>query len=55
MGEVERRASGRAEGLWWELHDIFGRENFVVAVVAAFIGYVLVERLRDGSRYRRKQ
>ena len=37
-------------------HDIFTRKSFLVAVVAALIGYVLVERLRDGPRYtRRKQ
>ena len=56
MGEMERTANGRDKGLLWDLHDIFTRKNFLVAVVAALIGYVLVERLRDGSRYaRRKQ
>ncbi len=56
MGEMERTASGRDKGLLWDLHDIFTRKNFLVAVVAALIGYVLVERLRDGGRYyRRKQ
>jgi hypothetical protein len=56
MGEMERTASGRDKGLLWDLHDIFTRNNFLVAVVAALIGYALVERLRDGPRYsRRKQ
>ena len=56
MGEFERSANGRNKGLLWDLHDIFTRENFIVAVAAALIGYVLVERLRDGRRYiRRKQ
>ena len=56
MGEMERTANGRDKGLLWDLHDIFTRKNFLVAVVAALIGYVLVERLRDGPRYtRRKQ
>jgi len=56
MGEMERIASGRDKCLLWDLHDIVTRKNFLVAVVAGLIGYVLVERLRDGSRYtRRKQ
>ncbi len=56
MGEMERTANGRDKGLLWDLHDIITRKSFLVAVVAALIGYVLVERLRDGSRYtRRKQ
>ncbi len=56
MGEMENTASGRNKGFLWDLHDIFTRENLLVAVVAALIGYVLVERLRDGTGYsRRKQ
>jgi hypothetical protein len=56
MGELERSANGRNKGLLWDLHDIFTRENFIVAVAAGLIGYVLVERLRDGRHYfRRKQ
>jgi hypothetical protein len=56
MGEMERTASGREKSLLWDLHDIFTKNNFIVAVVAGLIGYVLVERLRDGPRYtRRKQ
>jgi hypothetical protein len=51
MGEMERTANGRDKGLLWDLHDIITRKNFLVAVVAGLIGYVLVERLRDGSRY----
>ena len=55
MGEMERTANGRDKGLLWDLHDIFTRKNFLVAVVAALIGYVLVERLRDGPRYARSK
>jgi hypothetical protein len=56
MGEFERSANGRNKGLLWDLHDIFTGENFIVAVAAALIGYVLVERLRNGRRsIRRKQ
>jgi hypothetical protein len=52
MGEMERTAGGRDKGLLWELHDIFTGRNFFVAVVAALVGYALVERLRDGPRYK---
>ncbi len=55
MGEMERTANGRAKGWLWDLHDIFTRKNFLVAIVAALIGYVLVERLRGGSRYHRRE
>jgi len=55
MGEMESTAIGRDKGLLWDLHDIFTRKNFLVAIVAALIGYVLVERLRDGVRYERRK
>ena len=54
MGEMERTANGRAKGLFWDIHDIFTRKNFVVAVVDGLIGYLVVERLRDGARYTRR-
>jgi hypothetical protein len=52
MGEMERTANGREKGMLWDLRDIFTRKNFIVAVVAALIGYIVVERLRDGARRR---
>ena len=52
MGEMERTANGRDKGVLWDLNDIFTRRSFFVAVVAALVGYVLVERLRDGARYK---
>ena len=56
MGELERSAGGRNKGLVWDLQDIFTQKNFLVAIVAAFIAYVVVERLRDGGAFiRRKQ
>lgn len=55
MGEMERSAGGRDKGWLWDLHDIFTRKNFVVAIGAALIGYVLVERLRGGNRYHRRE
>ena len=46
MGELERSGLGRDKGLVWAAEDIFTRANFGVAVMAAPIGYVLVELLR---------
>ncbi|HZL57623.1 MAG TPA: hypothetical protein VFC21_11100 [Bryobacteraceae bacterium] len=47
MGEFEGSGPGRARGLWWAMGDIFSPENFAIAVIAALIGYLLVEFLRD--------
>jgi hypothetical protein len=47
MGEFERSGAGRSNGLVWALGDIFTRMNLTIAVVAAFIGYGLVELLRQ--------
>jgi hypothetical protein len=46
MGELERSGIGRGKGLVWAIEDIFTASNFAVAVIAALIGYVLVEFLR---------
>jgi hypothetical protein len=46
MGELERSGTGQNKSLAWAIGDIFTAANFTVAVVAALIGYVLVEFLR---------
>jgi hypothetical protein len=46
MGEFERSGMARTKGWVWALSDIFSASNFEIAVVAALIGYVLVEFLR---------
>lgn len=46
MGEFERSGLGRARGVLWALRDIFTAANFGIAVIAAVIGYGLVEGLR---------
>jgi hypothetical protein len=46
MGEFERSGIGRSKGLVWAIRDIFTGANVGVAVIAALIGYVLVECLR---------
>jgi hypothetical protein len=47
MGEFERSGSGRSKGLVWAIEDIFTATNFRIAAIAALVGYVLVEFLRD--------
>lgn len=55
MGEMERSSAGHGKGLLWEMHDIVTPSNFLVAVLAGLIGYLLVERLRDGTYNRPKK
>lgn len=49
MGEFERSGMGRERGLLWALGDIMTAANFGIAVIAAFIGYGIVEFLRKRS------
>jgi hypothetical protein len=46
MGEFSRSGMGHGKGLTWAIHDIFSEANFAIAVIAALIGYVVVEFLR---------
>jgi hypothetical protein len=46
MGEFERSGMGKSKGLFWTLSDVFTVYNFGIAVVAATIGYFLIEFLR---------
>ena len=46
MGEFERSGMGEKKGLIWALSDVFTLPNLVIAVVAATIGYILIEFLR---------
>ena len=47
MGEFTRSGMGQQRGLAWAIADIFTRTNFEIAAIAAVIGYVLVESLRN--------
>ena len=47
MGEFGRSGMGQKMGLIWAIGDIFTTENFVIAVMAALIGYVLFEFVRE--------
>ena len=46
MGEFERSGMGQKRSLAWAIEDIFTRENFAIALIAAIIGYLLFEFLR---------
>jgi hypothetical protein len=46
MGEFTRSGMGRGRGVAWAIEDIFSEANFAIAVVAALIGYLVVESLR---------
>ena len=46
MGEFERSGMGQKRGVDWAVRDVFTAANFEIAVVAALIGYGLVEFLR---------
>jgi hypothetical protein len=46
MGEFTHSGIGRGRGVAWAVRDIFTLNNFVIAIIAALIGYALVEILR---------
>ena len=45
MGEFEK-SNGLKKNLAWAFEDIFTLTNLVIALVAAFVGYVVFEFLR---------
>jgi hypothetical protein len=46
MGEFEGSGMGHKRGLAWAIEDVFTTANFEIALIAAFIGYILFEFLR---------
>jgi hypothetical protein len=46
MGEFTRSGMERGRGLAWAVEDVFTSANLAIAVIAALIGYVVVEFLR---------
>lgn len=46
MGEYTGSGRGHSNGIVWALSDIFTVTNFVIAIVLAIIGYLVVEFLR---------
>jgi hypothetical protein len=47
MGEFTHSGIGREKSLAWAIGDIFTQGNFTIAVIAALIGYLVVEFLRN--------
>ena len=46
MGEFEHSGMGQKRGIAWAIGDVFTAANFQIAMIAAIIGYGLVEFLR---------
>ena len=46
MGEFEHSGIGQARGLAWAMRDVITSANFLIAIIAALIGYLLFEFLR---------
>jgi hypothetical protein len=46
MGEFSRSAMERGKSLAWAIQNIFTAVNFAIAMIAALIGYLVVESLR---------
>jgi hypothetical protein len=46
MGEFEGSGQGRIRGFAWALQDILTEANLAIALVTAFIGYMVFEFLR---------
>jgi hypothetical protein len=46
MGEFERSGLGHTRGITWALTDVFTAANFEIAIIAALVGYSLLEFLR---------
>ena len=49
MGEYERSGPGRQMDLAWAVADILTPANFVIALAAGLVGYVVFEFLRAKS------
>jgi hypothetical protein len=47
MGEYGRSGLGPTRGLAWALADIFTATNLLIAILAGFVGYLVVEVLRS--------
>jgi hypothetical protein len=46
MGEFERSGLGQRKGLMWALSDVFTISNLEIAILAATVGYFLIEGVR---------
>jgi hypothetical protein len=46
MGEYDKSGNGTRRSLEWALADIFTVDNFMIAIMAGVIGYLVFEFLR---------
>ena len=46
MGEYDKSGNGTRRSLEWALADIFTIDNFLIAIIAGVIGYLVFEFLR---------
>lgn len=49
MGEFERSGLGSKKGLVWALRDVITSDNLAIAIIAALLGYIVVEFLRGAA------
>ena len=49
MGEFERSGIGQRRGIAWAIEDVFTIANFAIGTIAALVGYMLLEFLRERS------
>lgn len=49
MGEFERSGLGEKKGLVWALRDVVTSDNLAIALIAALLGYIVVEFLRGAA------
>jgi len=47
MGEFERSGMGQKRGVAWAIGDVFTTANLEIAMIAALVGYILFEFLRE--------
>ena len=47
MGQYVHNGLGDRLGLWWALKNIFTWNNFIIALIAALLGYLVIEYLRE--------
>ncbi|HTY56744.1 MAG TPA: hypothetical protein VMB26_16180 [Candidatus Binataceae bacterium] len=46
MGEFERTGAAQQRGFTWAIEDVLTGRNLEIAIIAAAIGYIVVEFLR---------
>ncbi|MGA8493751.1 MAG: hypothetical protein WB711_25250 [Terriglobales bacterium] len=47
MGEFERSGMGQKRGVAWAVGDVLTAANFEIALIAALVGYIVFQFLRE--------